>query len=198
MSDFPSVVLARHGETEWSRSGRHTGLTDLPLTPQGQAAAQAIGRRLHGMRFEKVFASPLERARKTCELAGFGSVAEIDADLVEWNYGQFEGLTSVQILQQHPDWILFRDGCPGGESPADIAARADRVVAKIRQIGGRVLLFSSGHFLRVLASRWINTAIFPGSGHLLLGTASVSILSYEHNLQEPAISLWNDRNHVPK
>ncbi|MBX3389645.1 MAG: histidine phosphatase family protein [Phycisphaeraceae bacterium] len=198
MSEFPSVVLARHGETEWSKSGKHTGLTDLPLTPQGEAAARAIGERLQGQRFDRVFVSPLQRAFKTCKLAGFGGMAEVNHDLVEWDYGNYEGLTSAQIRQQNPDWNLFRDGCPGGESPSAIAARADRVVAKTRKIGGRVLLFSSGHFLRALASRWLQVPIYPGGGHLLLGTASVSILSYEHNLQEPAISLWNDRHHVPK
>lgn len=198
MSELPSVYLARHGETEWSKSGQHTGLTDLPLTEQGQAAARALGDRLKGLTFDKVFVSPLQRALRTCDLAGFSAAAEVDRDLVEWDYGKYEGLTSAQILKQDPNWSLFRDGCPGGESPSQITARADRVVAKARTIGGRTLLFSSGHFLRVLAARWLNIAIFPGSGHLLLGTASVSILSYEHNLQEPAISLWNDRSHVPK
>ena len=193
---LPVVYLARHGETAWTLSGQHTGLIDLPLTPNGERNAQRLGERLKGMKFAKVFTSPLQRAARTCELAGFGAVAETDPDLVEWNYGQYEGLRLDEILRERPDWQIFRDGCPGGESPAQIGERADRVVKRVRSVPGNVLLFSSGHFLRVLASSWL--ALGPGcaSRYLLLSTASLSALGYEHNLSEPAIRLWNDDHHV--
>lgn len=196
MSDLPSVFLARHGETEWSLSGRHTGLTDLELTPRGTHAARVLGERLKGVAFDRVFTSPLKRAAETCRLAGFGERAEPDRDLVEWDYGRYEGLKSAEIRTLVPDWNLFRDGCPGGESVAAISARADRVIGKLRGLGGRVLVFSSGHILRVLASRWLTSQADPTAGHLLLGTASLSILSYEHDLQHPAIALWNDTGNV--
>ena len=192
---LPVVYLARHGETAWSLSGQHTGLTDLPLTEHGQRNALALGERLKGMTFAKVFTSPLQRAMLTCKLAGFGDVAEVDRDLVEWNYGQYEGLTSAEILAKRPDWQMFRDGCPGGESPEQVAARADRVVSRVRAIHGDVLLFSSGHFLRTLAARWL--ALDAGGGrYFLLSTASLSMLSYERNLSRPVIGLWNDTRHV--
>lgn len=192
---LPTVYLARHGNTEWTRSGQHTGLTDLPLTPDGERNAVRLGERLRGLTFAKVFTSPLQRASKTCRLAGFGSVAETDPDLTEWNYGKYEGLTSAQILQQNPDWDLFRDGCPGGESPAQIGARADRVVQKIRSTAGDVLLFSSGHFIRVLTGCWLGLGV-DGGRYFLLNPASLSALSYEHNLSRPAVRLWNDDRHV--
>jgi broad specificity phosphatase PhoE len=193
---LPVVYLARHGETAWTISGQHTGLIDLPLTPNGERNAQRLGERLKGMKFAKVFTSPLQRAARTCELAGFGAVAETDPDLVEWNYGQYEGLRLDEIVRERPDWQIFRDGCPGGESPAQIGERADRVVKRVRSVPGNVLLFSSGHFLRVLASSWL--ALGPGCAgrYLLLSTASLSALGYEHNLSEPAIRLWNDDHHV--
>jgi broad specificity phosphatase PhoE len=193
---LPIVYIARHGDTAWTLSGQHTGLTDLPLTPSGEHNARRLGERLKGMTFSKVFTSPLQRAKRTCELAGFGSVAETDPDLVEWNYGEYEGLTSAEIHARHPDWQLFRDGCPGGESPAQIGERADRVVQRVRTITGNVLLFSSGHFIRVLAARWL--ALGPGSAgkYFLLSTASLSALGYEHNLSQPVIRLWNDDHHV--
>jgi probable phosphoglycerate mutase len=147
------------------------------------------------MTFAKVFTSPLQRAKRTCELAGFGCVAETDPNLMEWDYGQYEGLRSTEILAQRPDWQLFRDGCPGGESPAQIGQRADRVVGRVRAVAGKVLLFSSGHFSRVLAARWL--ALAPASGkYFVLNTASLSALGYEHNLSEPVIRLWNDDHHV--
>ena len=152
---LPIIYLARHGETDWSLSGQHTGMTDLPLTKAGERTAQRLGERLAGLIFAKVFTSPLQRAKRTCELAGFGTVAEVDGDLVEWNYGQYEGRTGAEIRAGRPDWQLFRDGCPGGESPKEVASRADRVVNRVRAVQGDVLLFSSGHFIRVLASRWI-------------------------------------------
>src|SRR5580698_2161582 len=149
------ICVVRHGETAWSLSGQHTGLTDVPLTPQGEQNARWLRDRLAGISFAKVFRSPLQRATRTCELAGFGAVAEADTNLVEWNYGDYEGLRSVEILARRPDWQLFRDGCPGGESPAQVAARADSVLQRVRAANGDVLLFSSGHFLRVLTARWL-------------------------------------------
>jgi broad specificity phosphatase PhoE len=192
---LPVVYLARHGETAWSLSGQHTGRTDLPLTERGERNARALGERLRGLTFAKVFTSPLQRAVRTCELAGFGAVAEIDPDLVEWDYGQYEGRRTAEIHAERPDWQLFRDGCPGGESPDQVGARADRVVGRVRAIKGAVLIFSSGHFLRVLAARWLGLNAAAGR-YLLLGTASLSALGYEHNLAEPAIRLWNETRHV--
>src|SRR5262249_15750763 len=151
---FPIVYLARHGEPAWTLSGQYTGLTDLALTERGERNARRLAERLRGLVFAKVFSSPLQRARRTCELAGFGDVAEVDKDLVEWNYGDYEGRRSADIRKERPDWQLFRDGAPGGESPKEVTLRADRVVRRIRLIGGNVLLFSSGLFLRVLAARW--------------------------------------------
>ncbi len=190
VSPLPLVYLARHGETEWSLSGRHTGLTDIPLTARGEAAARALGPPLRGIQFTQVRTSPLQRASRTCELAGFASVALVDPDLVEWNYGNYEGRKTDEILAERPGWQLFRDGCPGGESPADVGARADRVVARARAAGGNVLLFSSGHFLRTLAARWLGLP--PADGRLLyLATATLSTLGYEHSLTEPVLRLWN-------
>jgi broad specificity phosphatase PhoE len=194
---LPVIYLARHGETAWSLSGQHTGRTDLPLTERGEANARALGARLRGLKFAKVFTSPLQRAVRTCELAGFGDKAEADPDLVEWNYGQYEGRRTVEILAERPDWFLFRDGCPGGETPDQVGARATRVVERIRAVNGDVLLFSSAHFLRVLAACWLDLEA-AGGRYLLLGTASLSVLGYEHNLGEPAIRLWNDTRHVEK
>src|SRR5208283_4551130 len=193
----PTLYIARHGETAWSISGQHTGLTDLPLTERGESNARRLGDRLRGLGFNRVFTSPLQRAVRTCELAGFGKRAEIDPDLLEWNYGEYEGLRSEEIHAERPDWDLFRDGCPGGESPAQIGERADRVVKRVRALQADVLLFSSGHFLRVLAARWLG--LDPAGGrYLLLSTASLSVLGYEHNPSQPVIRLWNDDHHVPK
>ena len=195
MRTLPTVYLARHGETAWTITGQHTGLTDLPLTERGECNARKLGERLQGKSFAQVFSSPLQRARRTCELAGFGREAEIDPDLVEWDYGQYEGRRTVEILAERPDWQLFRDGCPGGESPQQIAARADRVVQRVRSVAGDILLFSSGHFLRVLAARWIGLETIHAAS-FMLSTASLSELGYEHSLQEPAIIFWNDTQHV--
>ena len=197
MSDtLPTVYLARHGETPWTITGQHTGLTDLPLTARGERNARSLGERLKGLRFVRVFTSPLRRAARTCELAGFGDVAEVDRDLVEWNYGDYEGLRSSEILAKRPEWQLFRDGCPGGECPEQVGARADRVVERIRATRGDLLLFSSGHFIRVLTARWL--ALGPGltGKYFSLSTASLSALGYEHNLSHPVIRLWNDDRHV--
>ena len=188
---LPSVYLARHGETAWSLSGRHTGLTDLPLTERGEANARALGDRLRGLAFGLVLTSPLQRAKHTCLLAGFDDAAVEDRDLVEWNYGSYEGRSTAEILQERPGWQLFRDGCPGGESPADTGSRADRVIARIPAATGNVLVFSSGHILRVLGARWLGLP--PGGGrYFLLGTASVSTLGYEHDKTEPVFKLWNN------
>src|SRR5271169_1155294 len=195
LKELPVIYLARHGETAWSLSGQHTGLTDLPLTRRGECNARRLGERLKGLEFARVFTSPLQRAKRTCELAGFGSNAEVDRDLVEWNYGQYEGLRTEDIRATRPDWEMFRDGFPGGESFDQIAARADRVIERARSIDGAVLLFSSGHFLRVLGARWLGLKA-QGARYLLLSTASLSTLTYEHSLSEPAIGLWNDTHHV--
>jgi broad specificity phosphatase PhoE len=192
---LPIVYLARHGETAWTLSGQYTGLTDLPLTDRGERNARQLAERLREVTFERVFTSPLQRTRRTCELAGFRPVAEIDPDLVEWDYGDYEGRYSAEVHTEHPDWILFRDGCPGGESPNDVGKRADSAIERLRAIAGNVLLFSSGHFMRVLAARWLG--LEPAAGRFfLLSTASLSALSYEHNLSQPAIRLWDDDRHV--
>jgi probable phosphoglycerate mutase len=186
-----SVTLVRHGETAWSLTGQHTGLTDIPLTAEGERKAQGLRARLAGEAFDRVFTSPLQRARRTCELAGFGDAAKVDPDLVEWNYGDYEGHTSKEILALNPGWRLFRDGCPNGEQPADVGARADRVIARLRERDDRVIVFSSGHVLRVLAARWLGLP--PSEGRLFtLGVASVSILGYEHDKSEPVVALWNE------
>ena len=193
---LPVVYLARHGETAWSITGQHTGLTDLPLTGRGERNARRLGGRLRGLTFAKVFTSPLQRAARTCELAGFRTGAEVDSDLVEWNYGQYEGRTSAGILAERPDWQLFRDGCPGGETPEQVGARADRVVTRLRAVPGNVLVFSSGHFLRVLAARWLGLEAGWAGCYFLLSTASLSAVGYEQNLSRPVIRLWNDDHHV--
>jgi broad specificity phosphatase PhoE len=193
--ELPLIYLARHGETTWSLTGQHTGLTDLPLTELGERNAQRLGGRLSGILFESVFTSPLRRARRTCELAGFGSVAEIDPNLLEWNYGDYEGRRSVEIHAERPEWQLFRDGAPGGESPQQVAERADRVVEGLRGVSGNVLIFSSGHFLRMLAGSWIGLEPYEAKS-LMLSTGSLSVLGYEHNLDQPAIQLWNDTSHL--
>jgi probable phosphoglycerate mutase len=194
-NNIPEIYLARHGETAWTITHQHTGLTDLPLTPRGERNAVELGRRLQGLRFLQVFVSPLQRARTTCELAGFGAAARIDADLVEWNYGDYEGKTTKEIRQQRPDWDIFRHGCPGGESLADIAARADRVVARLRAAEGRVVLFSHSHFLRMLAARWLELDAAAGRC-FMLSTAALSILGYEHGCSDSVIRLWNDCRHT--
>jgi len=194
-TELPVIYLARHGETAWSLTGQHTGLTDLPLTDRGEQNARALAQRLNGLSFVKVFTSPLQRARKTCELAGFGAAAEVDRALLEWDYGQYEGRRTAEIHAERPDWQLFRDGCPGGESPDQVAARADSVLSRARAIQDNVLLFSSGHFLRVLAARWLG--VEPAGGRFfMLSTASLSALGYEHNRFQPVVHLWNDTRHV--
>ena len=192
---LPIIYLARHGETAWTLSGQHTGLTDLALTERGERNARRLEGRLRGLSFAKVFTSPLQRATRTCELAGFGAVAEIDRDLLEWNYGEYEGRLTADIHKERPDWKLFRDGCPGGESPNQVATRADRAAKRVRAVDGDVLVFSSAHFLRVFAARWLGLDAAFGR-YFVLSTASVSALGYEHNLSEPVIRLWDDTRHV--
>jgi broad specificity phosphatase PhoE len=194
-ASLPIVTLARHGETAWSLSGQHTGRTDLPLTERGERHARALGDRLRGLRVAAVLTSPSQRAIRTCALAGFGDMAEVDPDLAEWDYGHYEGRRTAEILADNPGWQLFRDGCPGGESPSEIGVRADRVVSRLRSAGADILIFSSGHILRVLAARWLGLDA-AGGRYCLLSTASVSMIGYEHNLSEPAIQLWNDTRHI--
>src|SRR5208337_4559972 len=153
-SALPKLYLARHGDTAWTDSEQYTGRTDLPLNARGEAHARQLGERLRGFSFIHVFTSPLQRAAKTCNLAGFGSAVEVDPDLIEWDHGNFEGVLARDVRREHPGWELFRDGCPGGESPQEVAARADRFIARIREICGDVLAFSSGHIIRMIAARW--------------------------------------------
>jgi broad specificity phosphatase PhoE len=194
--ELPIIYIARHGETAWSLTGQHTGLTDLPLTEHGERVARKLRDRLKGLTVAKVFTSPLQRAYRTCELAGLGTAAEVDRDLLEWDYGHYEGRRGVEIRAERPDWNLFRDGCPGGELPPQVAARADRVVNRVRAIQGNVLLFTSGHFIRVLAARWLGLEPTANSRYFMLNTASVSALGYENDLSRPVILLWNDTHHV--
>ena len=193
---LPIGDLARHGETAWSLTGQHTGLTDWPLTERGERNARQLGERLRGLTFARVYTSSLQRAARTCELAGFGTVAEVEPDLVEWNYGQYEGLRTAEIREKHPGWLLFRDGCPGGESPTQASARADRVVSRLRAAPGDVLLFSSGHFIRVLVTRWIDLEVTANARRFMLSTASLSAVGYENERSRPVIRLWNETNHV--
>ncbi|WP_457299357.1 histidine phosphatase family protein [Phyllobacterium sp. P5_D12] len=191
-SAFPEIYLVRHGETEWSVSGKHTGRTDIPLTPPGEEAARHIAARLSGLTFSAVWSSPSQRASKTCALAGFGSQAVTKAELAEWDYGAYEGLTTKQILAERPGWRLFRDGCPRGELTLDVGARANLIIGQLRQTDGTIVIFSSSHFLRVLAARWLG--LQPEAGGLfVLDTASISILGYEHDLTEPVIRRWNQK-----
>ena len=192
---LPIVYLARHGETAWTITGQHTGLTDLPLTERGERNARRLAERLRGLTFAKVFTSPLQRAARTCELAGFAARAEIDRDLLEWNYGEDEGRTATDIHRERPDWQVFLYGCPGGESPGEVGARADRVVKRVRAVEGDVLIFSSGHFLRAFAARWLGLDVAIGR-FFMLSTASLSALGYEYNPSRPVIWLWDDTCHV--
>lgn len=182
------IFLIRHGETEWSRSGRHTSTTDLSLTSKGREDALRLRGYLSQLGRMHVFTSPMARARQTCELAVGGLAPVIDADLLEWNYGDYEGLTTAEIWQQAPGWLVFSDGCPGGETPREVGTRADRMIAKVRAVPGDVAMFSHGHLLRVLTARWLDLA--PADGrHFLLDTATVNVLGYYHDVA--AIQVWN-------
>ena len=183
------VFAVRHGETEWSLNGRHTGVTDLPLTDRGRALATELKPALEREIFALVLVSPLDRARETCVLAGLGERAVIDPDLMEWNYGQYEGLTTEQIRRKDPDWNVFRDGCPGGETPEQVGKRADRIIARTRGCRGNVALFSHGHFLRVIGARWIEQQPQDGQ-HFLLDTGTICVLGYYRDV--PAIKIWNE------
>src|SRR5689334_15419559 len=194
-TEMPKLFLARHGDTAWTDSRQRTGRTDIPLNGAGEERARQLGERLRKFSFARVFTSPLRRASKTCELAGFGAAAQVDPDLVEWDYGRFEGMLTKQILKERPGWELFRDGCPEGESPGDVSSRADRFIARVRGIEGDVLAFSSGHIIRMIAARWLGLP--PQAGRFFYcRPASVGVLGYEHkNRDEPIIGPWN---HVPQ
>ena len=187
------IFLVRHGETTWSLSGQHTGRTDIPLTSKGEAEARKLNERLRTNVFNRVFTSPLQRARQTAALAALATPVEIEPDLVEWDHGEYEGLRSAEIRAIQPDWNLYQHGCLGGESPTQVSIRADRMIARLRTLEGDIAIFSHGHFGCVLAVRWIGLEIAQAS-HFLLDTASVSILGYGHQrATEPAITLWNAR-----
>jgi probable phosphoglycerate mutase len=185
------IFLVRHGETAWSKSGQHTGRTDLPLTDQGEAEARELAPRLRAVKFDRVLVSPAQRARRTCELAGLAQTAVVEPDLAEWDYGDFEGRRSADILKERSGWNIFRDGCPRGETPAQVSDRADRLILRLKVLEGVVAIFSHGHFGRVLAARWIGLPVAGAQG-FLLNTASVSVLGCEHDdPAAPAIALWN-------
>lgn len=189
-SAYPQIHLVRHGETAWSLSGQHTGRTDMPLTPAGEAAARGVAERLEGLAFSVVWSSPSQRAYNTSVLAGFGATSVRNDDLQEWDYGAYEGRTTKEILAERPGWNVFRDGCPQGETAADVGARADRIIRQLRDAGGSILIFSSAHFQRVLTARWLGLP--PEGGALfVLDTASISVLGYEHDLSEPVVRKWN-------
>ena len=185
------LYMIRHGETAWSLSGQHTGRSDIALTDKGELDARDLAAPLRAVRFGHVFTSPRQRARRTCELIGLDGIAQIEPDLAEWDYGDYEGLGPVEIQKRRPGWNIFRDGCPHGESPAQISDRADRFIARVRLLNGNIGIFSHGHFGRVLAARWIGLPTIQAK-HFLLRTASLSILGYEHDaIKDPAIILWN-------
>ena len=190
-NELPRIYLVRHGETAWTLSGQHTGLTDIPLTERGERDAQALRAKLQGLSFVAVFTSPLQRARRTGELAGFDKGVEIDQDLVEWDYGNYEGRLTVDIRAERPDWRLFSGGCPGGEALADVSKRADRVIARLRALEGNVLVFAHRDILRILIARWIALPALDAKS-LFLETSSVSILGYDHDVNEPVIRMLND------
>lgn len=199
MPALPTLTLVRHGETEWSRTHRHTGRTDLPLEPAGEQEARATAQPLADLQPALVLSSPLSRARETATLAGFGAETgtelALDPDLMEWDYGDYEGKTTASIQAERPGWLLFRDGCPQGEDAAQVGTRADRIVARVRSVDADVLLFSHGHFCRVLAARWLGLPAEHGR-YFTLSTAAISVLGYEHSREEPAILCWNDQHHL--
>jgi probable phosphoglycerate mutase len=198
LSALPKLYLARHGDTAWTESQQHTGRTDLPLNEHGEQHARQLGDRLRGISFARVFTSPLRRASKTCELAGFGVGAEVDRDLLEWDYGRFEGKLTSDVLKVRPGWELYRDGCPDGETPGDVAARADRFIDRVHDIGGDVVAFSSGHIIRMIAARWLGLP--PATGRFFFcDPASVGVLGFEHNSRDqPVIRLWNFVSQLPE
>ncbi len=194
-SKLPQVYLARHGETEWSLSGQHTGTTDIPLTSNGENQARALGERIQGIHFDRVWSSPRIRATRTAELAGLGDRVEIVPDLAEWNYGDYEGLTSPEIHAQRPGWLIYRDGCPGGESPEAMIERIDRLIARLRTLPGTTILFCHGHCSRVIGVRWVGLPIINGQ-LFKVSTAALGVLGYGDTQEEPEIALWNDHRHA--
>lgn len=182
------IYLVRHGETEWSLSGQHTGITDIPLTENGKRMAKLFQPLIVKENLALVLTSPLQRARMTCELAGLGDQAEVDPNLMEWNYGEYEGLTTQQIHVKSPDWMIFQDGCPGGESPEQVASRVDQVITRIRKTEGNVAIFSHGHLLKVFVARWLGFPAKAG-GHFILDTGTLSVLSYYRG--NAAVKRWN-------
>jgi broad specificity phosphatase PhoE len=197
-SALPKLYLARHGDTAWTDSHQHTGRTDIPLNERGEEHARQLGERLREFSCARVFTSPLQRASKTCELAGFSNGAEVAHDLIEWDYGRFEGRVTADIVKELPGWELYRDGCPDGETPGDVAARADRFIARVHGSAGDVLAFSSGHIIRMIAARWL--CLQPAAGRLFFcDPASVGVLGFEHNNRDqPVIRLWNFANQLRK
>lgn len=187
------VVLVRHGETEWSRSGQHTGRTDVPLTAAGSRNAELLAPRLEQRRFAAVFTSPLSRASETCRLAGLGERAQVREELLEWDYGEYEGITTQEIRARRPGWLLWRDGCPGGEDARQVGSRADSLIEELRGLAGDAALFAHGHVLRVIAARWIGLPPEAG-GQVALSTGTVSVLGYEREVA--VIRLWNDGSHL--
>lgn len=194
-SQLPQVYLARHGETEWSLSGQHTGTTDIPLTSNGEEQARALGERLKGIHFDQVWSSPRVRAIRTAELAGLGDRVEVVPDLAEWNYGAYERLTSDEIHRQNPGWLIYRDGCPGGESVQEMTERIDRLIARLRTLPGTTILFSHGHCTRVIGVRWVELPILDGR-RFKVSTAALGILGYGDTRDNPEIALWNDHRHA--
>lgn len=193
MSAALQLYLIRHGETAWSITGQHTGFTDIALTPHGEDEAGELASRLRTVQFTRILTSPLLRARQTCELAGFGAAGEIDPDLVEWNYGDYEGKRTVDIHEERPGWNVWRDGCPHGETPVNVSDRADRLLARLRELAGNVALFTHGQFGSAVAARWIGLAVIEAQ-HLALGPASISMLAHEAGHPKvPVIALWNAR-----
>ena len=189
---FPTIYLVAHGETAWTLTGQYNGMTDLPLAEQGEEAARALKRRLHRLTFAKIFTSPLQRAFQTCEIAGFGHLAEIDSDLRDWDYGSYEGQTNADIRAGCPDWQLFRHGCPRGETPELVTARADGVITRLRFCQDNVLVFSSCNFIRALAVRWIGLSLSSNARRFALNHGSLSAVGYDGSLSRPVVALWNE------
>ena len=188
---FPKLFLIRHGATDWSESRQHTGITDKELNSKGEKSASQLKVRLAREKIDLVFTSPLLRAKRTCELTGFLGHVKVALELVEWNYGIYEGLTTIEIQKKRPDWNLFRDGAPNGETPEQVAARADRFLDSVRQLDCNIAAFSSGHIIRMIAVRWLK--LKPDAARCFLSsTASLSVLGYEHDLNEPTVLLWNE------
>jgi probable phosphoglycerate mutase len=187
----PRLFLIRHGNTDWSDSGKHTGRTDIPLNASGEQHARLLGARLKGEKFSRIFMSPLIRVRRTCKLAGFADRAEVIPDLTEWNYGSYEGRLTIDVHRERPDWYLYRDGAPGGESPEEVAARADRFIERMRPIDGDVAAFSSAQIIRMIVARWLGLPPLAAS-YFYTQTASIGILGYEHHRTQPVVRLWDD------